>query len=77
MKLGGAVDSLESREALQRDPDRPRELGNHFNKTKCQILYLGQGNPGYTYKFRDKRLEISPVERDPGTWVDGKLNMNQ
>ncbi|KAK4829925.1 hypothetical protein QYF61_007648 [Mycteria americana] len=63
-KLGGAVDSLE-------------ELGNHqpmkFNKSKSWIVHLGWGNPGYTYKLGDKRLESSPTERDLGAWVDGKL----
>ncbi|KAK4829262.1 hypothetical protein QYF61_002654 [Mycteria americana] len=46
------------------------------NKSKCQILHLGWSNPGYTYKLGDKRLENSPVERDLGVWVDGKLNMS-
>ncbi|KAK4810993.1 hypothetical protein QYF61_014465 [Mycteria americana] len=117
-KLGGAVDSLEGREALQRDLDRlPSKSSVHsqwiwvkvhslrpeastslatnakvttttleswaitnrmkFNKSKCRILHLGWGNPGYTYKLGDKRLESSPAERDLGVWVHGKLNMSQ
>ncbi|KAK4806802.1 hypothetical protein QYF61_005598 [Mycteria americana] len=36
-----------------------------------------EGNPGYTYKLGDKRLESSPAERDLGVWGHGKLNMSQ
>jgi len=80
-KLRGAVDSLEGRQALQRDLDRLESWAitnlMKFNKSKCQILHLGQDNPDCTYKLGDERLERSPAERDLGVRVDGKLNMNQ
>jgi len=75
------VDSLESIEAFQRDLDRLESwmIPSHrkFNKSKLRIFHLGQGNPGYTYKLGDERLEGSPAERDSGVWVDGKLNVSQ
>jgi len=80
-KLGGALDFHEGREALQRDLDRLGSwaITNHmkFNKSKCQILHLGQGKPSYMYKLGHGRLENSPVERDLRVWFDGELNMNQ
>ncbi|GAB0207740.1 hypothetical protein GRJ2_003239700 [Grus japonensis] len=76
-KLGGAVDSLKAREALQSDLDTLENWAitncMKFNESECQILHLGRGNPGYTYKLGDKS---SPAERDLGVWVGGKLNMS-
>ncbi|GAB0203536.1 mitochondrial enolase superfamily member 1 [Grus japonensis] len=73
-KLGGAVDSIEGGEALQRDLDRlkNRAITNRmrFNKGKCQILHLGRGNPGYKYRLGDETLETSHAERDLGVLVD-------
>lgn len=34
-----------------------------FNKSKSQVLHLGWGNPGYTYRLRDVRLEGSSAKR--------------
>ena len=80
-KLGGAVDTLEVRGALQRDLDKSESWAitncMKFNKGKCWLLHLGHRNPGCTYKLGNERLESSPEERDLGVLVNGKLNMSQ
>lgn len=46
-KLSGAVDSLEGRDAIQRDLERLEELAYGIlmkSKAKCKVLHLGQGN---------------------------------
>ncbi|GAB0204717.1 cAMP-dependent protein kinase inhibitor alpha [Grus japonensis] len=73
-KLGGAVDSLEGQEALQKDLDRLEHWamiinGMKFNKNKCQILHLGWCNARHKYKLGEEWLESSPAERDLGVLV--------
>ncbi|KAK4811079.1 hypothetical protein QYF61_016365 [Mycteria americana] len=80
-KLGGAVDSLEGREALQRVLDRLEHWAiisdMKFNKNKCWILHLGQSNAGRKNRLGEEWLERGPAERDLGVLVDSRLNRSQ
>ncbi|KAJ7416105.1 rna-directed dna polymerase from mobile element jockey-like [Willisornis vidua] len=80
-KLGGAVDSPEGREALQRELGKSEDwtITSHTksNKGKCQILHLGWYNPGCIDRLGNEMLESSAVERGLGALVNGKLNMSQ
>ena len=79
--LSGAVDSLEGRDAIQRDLDRLEE-GAHVNlmsvsMAKCKVLHVDWRNPQYQYRLGDDRIESSPEEKDLGVLVEEKLNMTR
>ncbi|KAJ7422840.1 hypothetical protein WISP_36449 [Willisornis vidua] len=71
-KLGEAVDSLEGREALQRDLDK---LG--VWATSALFCTWDRGNPGCLYRPGNERLESSDMNRNLGVLVNGQLNMSQ
>lgn len=66
---------LRVKETLQRDLNNINLM--KFNKSNCQILHLGWGNRAYIYKLGNERMESSPMGKDLGDWVDGKLDVSQ
>ncbi|PKU38914.1 rna-directed dna polymerase from mobile element jockey-like [Limosa lapponica baueri] len=80
-KLCGAVDTLEGRDAIEKDLDRlDRWACANFmtlKKAKCKVLQMCWGNPKHKYGLGGKWLQSSPEENDLGVLVDEKLNMNQ
>ncbi|PKU42337.1 rna-directed dna polymerase from mobile element jockey- hypothetical protein [Limosa lapponica baueri] len=78
-KLQGAVNTLEGRDAIQRDLGRLETWAcanlTRFNKAKCKVPHVGWGNPKHKYRLGRKCIERSSEEKDLGMFVDEKLNM--
>lgn len=64
-KLEGAQDSLEGREALQRDLNKLEG----WTSKKCWILHLGQGKPGCMYRAGCEDLVSTPQKETCGSWI--------
>ena len=63
-KLSDAVDTLEERDAIQRDLETFERWAHaklmKFNKAKCNVMYLGKGNLKHRYRFGREWLESKP-----------------
>jgi len=80
-KMGGSVDLLEGRKALQRHLGRLNRWSEancmRFNNAKCWVLHLGHNNPMQCYRIGEKLLESCAAEKDLRVLVDIWLSMSQ
>jgi len=80
-KLCCVVNTLEGRDAIQRDLDRLETWACmnllRINKTKCKVLHTGRVNPKHRYRLDREQMESRHEEKDLGVLIDEKLNMTR
>uniref|UniRef100_A0A8B9EUS6 Reverse transcriptase domain-containing protein n=1 Tax=Amazona collaria TaxID=241587 RepID=A0A8B9EUS6_9PSIT len=80
-KLCGSVDTLEGRNAIQRDLDTLVRWADanlmKSNRAKCKVLHLGQSNARHSYRLGREEIQSSPAQKDLGVLPNEKMNMSR
>ena len=78
MYLYVSVDTLEGRDAVQKDLERWAHVNlTEFSKSKCEVLHMVWGNLKRKYRLGRERIENSPEEKDLEVQLDEKINVIQ
>ncbi|PKU47391.1 rna-directed dna polymerase from mobile element jockey-like [Limosa lapponica baueri] len=80
-KMSDVIDMPEGQDANQRHVDKLEKWAcvniMRYNKAKCKVLHLDQGNPQYQQRLQDEGIKSSPAEKDLRVLLDKKLHMSQ
>ncbi|PKU48635.1 rna-directed dna polymerase from mobile element jockey-like [Limosa lapponica baueri] len=78
-KLCRVVNALEGRDAIQRDSERWAHANLlKFNKAKCKVLHVAQGNPKHGCRLGREWIDSSLEEKGLEVVVnEKKLNISQ
>jgi ribonuclease P/MRP protein subunit RPP40 len=76
-KMAMRIKTKDDQKAMQDDIDQlhqwAEEWQMQFNKEKCKIMHVGNGNPMVKYEMDGKEMQVTESEKDLGVMVENTL----